>query len=180
MKIPVKPKILDNTRLVGRWTTDGSAYVIDPDGWFFNIDGPRGFMLSSGDMILTLAGENPVAPFSRTFGSGPNLIGVWVRTIVDSGTTYVEEITFRVDGSMSSYWTEDGLFQSNQSGRYTVSGSVLTREERFALIMTSSPDQITFEKPFDTDQSGTYVVATDLNSWTFTSGGKDFKYTRIF
>jgi hypothetical protein len=55
----------------------------------------------------------------------------------------------------------------------------LTREERFALIVTQVPDLITFEKSFGVNQSGTYTVAADQNAWTYTSGGVTFTYSRV-
>jgi hypothetical protein len=173
------PKNALDQGLVGRWQLGSTVYVIDPDGWYLIADGPRGFTVSVDGNVLDFAGENPPVPFMRTYGSGSMLVGVWARTLNSDGFVYVEELTFRSDGSMSSYWTKDGQFESNSSGRFAVNGNQVTREERYAFLTTTAPDQIAFLIPFGADELGSYSIAADGNSWTLVLGGVPRTYTKI-
>jgi hypothetical protein len=168
-----------DVQLVGEWSLGPTTYVVEADGWYFAVDGPRGYSISSDGMSLTFAGENPTISFARIFGAGASLIGTWSRTIVDSGVTYVEEITFRPDGSFSTYWTEDGVFESDSSGKYEIAAGSILRAERRAQISTTPPDQILFDNPYGPDSSGSYVLSVDLSQWTVDLGGQTLTYVRL-
>ena len=168
-----------DSRLIGKWSLGSAEYVVEADGWYFSVDGPSNFVVSSDGLSLTFEGENPVIPFTRIFGSGETLVGVWARTILDNGITYVEEVTYRMDGSYSTYWTADGVFESDQSGKYAVVSGSIRRTERRALISTSVPDIIEFNSPYGPDSSGTYSLSADQGQWTFTSGGQTLIYDRL-
>lgn len=165
--------------LVGLWTTaKGEIVRVAEDGWYYRIE-TLPYEISPDGMMLTFPSANPVPNYLRVYGSGQSLVGVWSYTFVDTGVTYVEEITFRSDGSYGFYWTADGVFDSQGFGIFEDNVTSVTREERRSLLLTTPPDSIVLDIPYDPDQSGTYQIAADGMSWTLMLRGTATVYTRI-
>jgi len=165
--------------LIGLWSsTDGAIVRIRSDGWSYRV-WKEPYVISSDGMTLTFPSTVPIAIFQRLYGTGQSLIGVWNRTIVEAVVVYVEELTFRTDGSFGFFWTADGQFDLQGFGTYVADSTTITREERRALFTTNPPDLITLDIPYDADQSGTYAVAADGASWTLTIGATAVQYTKI-
>lgn len=162
--------------LLGLWDSADGRVRITEDGWQYTVDS-WAYAISPDGMTLTSPVGSPTI-YQRTYGSGQTLVGVWTLNVVSEGVAYVEELAYRDDSSFSSYWTADGAFYELIFGTYSADPTTLTVEERRALVATAAPNLITFDRPFATDLTGTYAVASDGNSWTLDLGGKQIEYTR--
>lgn len=159
--------------LFGVWLhPNGSKFEMNSDGWNYALD-RSAFNVSTDGQTLNFPNSKPPGVYTRTYGSGTDVEGVWHQTTVDAGITWVEELHYRADGTFTIQWTADGVFDSLYMGNYSATATHLTQKERRALIATTS-NVILYEPPFGANFAGTYSVNTAANSWTLTMGGVDY------
>lgn len=169
-----------DTALVGVWDTGGSRHVeITADAQLFVLDTPWPYVLENGGNTLKFPGTNPLWQFTRLSGNAAEVVGQWERFEDDTAGTWREEWTWRADGSFTWHWSLDGAFDSEGIGTYTADGTNMTTRERRAQIATGPGDQMVMSQYFGPVQTGTYVVASDGNSWVFTSAGASTTFTRV-
>lgn len=160
--------------LVGLWRSGPSVVRILSNGWYYLLGGPYPFTISPDGQTLLFPASGTA--YSRTSGSGPNLIGTWQLTEVDGADIWVEDIYYRANGTYTSQWTLNGSFDSEFLGSYSVGGGELSTEELRSAVETLPPNLIMVDTLYGTDQSGTYSVAGD--QWTFHNPSGDVIYVR--
>jgi hypothetical protein len=163
--------------LVGSWIAQGSIIRIGTDDWQYLLS-KDAYQISVDGSTLTFPDAKPIAVYNRLYGSARQLIGVWTMTSQENQKEYIEERTYRQDGTYTFHWTENGTFESEYFGKYIDQGTHIDSEERRALINTQSPNHINFDVPYGPDFSGTYFKS-DINHWRLTVGGDAIDYVRV-
>lgn len=162
-----------DSALFGIWVNpDGSKYEMSSDGWNYALD-QSVYSVSANGQVLNFPDSRPASAYTRVFGSGMSVEGVWRETKVDAGITWVEELHYRADGTFTIQWTAGGVFDSLYMGNYQVSSTEMIRKERRALVTTTN-NVIVFSPPYGANYAGTYSVNSAANIWTLTLGGVDY------
>lgn len=165
--------------LIGLWLASSGTWTrIADDGWSYLTSAPYPYEIAADGSTLTFTKPQPDVVYQRQYGTGQNLIGSWILTEVDGPDTWVEELTYRADGTYTSHWTVNGTFDTEWFGNYLDLGSEMSSEERRALISTTAPDEIYFDVPYGPDFSGSYSKL-NADNWELTVGGTKVGYTRL-
>jgi hypothetical protein len=159
--------------LVGFWERPGTRIRFGRDDWLYRV-GTIAFAISPDGMELNVG----TSVYQRVLGNGPVLSGDWRLVEQDAGSTWIEDVHYRDDGTYVSTWTKDGLLDSVSVGYYTVNGANLDTEEKRALVATGPGAAIHLDYPYDTDETGTYAVSAD-GVLTLTIAGQNYIYAPV-
>jgi hypothetical protein len=174
-----KKKTSFDQSLVGVWETNSGGRVfkkeIETNGNWYNI-GEVEFEVSTDGQSL----EEPIGYpnlFSRDSGSGTSIAGTWLRNHVDDNI--IEEVEYRADNTYRLLWKEldTGNPINEYQGTYAVNGNELFRKEYFGDSATAS-NELTLNVIHGPTAVGTYQVAGDGKSWTWTIGSTTTNFTK--
>lgn len=156
--------------LAGCWKVgERGSYEITSAGQYLVVSTTR-FSVSKDGQLLTMHAPNEEMVFSRKYGVGTDIVGVWSRTFQDpdtpTATPIEEEVFFRSDGTEVWHW---GNELDTSCGLYAVSGNQLTTRE-FRAITMCEDKTIRFLTLGGVMSVGTYVLESNKLTTTFPNG----------
>ena len=171
-----------NPMLVGVWDNGGSFHIeVDASGDMFALEDPSAYELREAGMTLHFPNTSPIWEFTRLSGDPAGIVGHWERFETESsGKIWREEWTYRADGTYTYHFTYDGAFDSEGIGTYSDTGTQVATRERRARIALPGGNAMVIAQFFGPVVTGTYAVAADEQSWTFTdTAGTVSTYTKV-
>jgi len=164
-------------RLVGKWAIGPTIVRITTDGWYY-IQSSSPFSISADGQTLLNPSQGTITEYTRVFGSGTSIVGVWKYVEQDGSDIWEEEVHYRANGTYTYQWFFNGTFESEGLGFYTTNAGTLETEELRAIIATAAPDTITFDPQYGLTESGTYSVNTAGDQWTYNGPNGSFTFVQ--
>ncbi|MEL6609239.1 MAG: hypothetical protein AAFO93_10045 [Pseudomonadota bacterium] len=162
--------------LLGDWDHAGYGFSrFTPDGWYWSVGEPATYVIATDNQsFVQTASNGHQTTYSRVYGSGPTLVGVWELIEEDDGEIWREEWTIRADGSYSGAWFVDGVFDSIYVGTMEIGPTSFVSAARNAIV-SASGGAVTLDVVFGPTFTGTYtVIDADTFEWTIAGGTQQF------